>query len=73
MNECWVVFEMPSKIQDPRMPAKQMSFAHNNREVAIVAMPAKKGGTRVLHRIEFNASGESSTASTTYTGVPVRR
>ena len=64
---------MPSKIQDPRMPAKQMSFAHNNREVAIVAMPAKKGGTRVLHRIEFNASGESSTASTTYTGVPVRR
>ena len=43
VNECWIVFEMPSKTQDPRMLAKQMSFAHNNREVAIVSMPAKKG------------------------------
>ena len=71
--ECWIVFEMPSKVQDPRMPAKQMGFAHNNKEVVIVSMQAKKGGTRVFHRAEFNACGESSTASTTYTCVPVRR
>ena len=50
-----------------------MGFAHNNKEVVIVSMPAKKGGTKVFQREEFNACGESSIASTTYTGVPVRR
>ena len=55
------------------MPRKQMCFANNNKEVAITSLTSKKGGTKIFHRAEFNLCGEISTASTTYTGVPVRR
>ena len=73
VSECWIVYALPQKTQDPRMPRKQMCFANNNKEVVIISQASKKGGTKIFHRAEFNLCGEISTASTTYTGVPVRR
>ena len=72
-NECWFVYALPPKDQDPRAPGKQTCFANNNREVAICSLAAKKSATKIVQRAEFNSCGEISTASTTYTGVPVRR
>ena len=37
------------------------------------ALPSRWGNTKVKPRAEFNACGETSSASTTYTGVAVRR
>ena len=73
VNECWFVYALPQKNQDPRVPGKQTCFANNNREVAICSLAAKKSATKIAQRAEFNSCGEISTASTTYTGVPVRR
>ena len=71
-TECWCVYVTPSKNEDPRVPGRQISFANNNKEVAICSLP-KRCGMKVLQRAEFNTCGESSTAATTYTGVPMRR
>ena len=73
VNECWFVYALPQKNQDPRVPGKQTCFANNNREVAISSLAAKKSVRKIVQRAEFNSCGEISTASTTYTGVPVRR
>ena len=73
VTECWFVFVVPSKTEDPRVPGKQASFVSNNKEVAICTWPTRRGWTKVVHRAEFNTCGESSTSSTTYTGVPMRR
>ncbi|CAK0804949.1 unnamed protein product, partial [Prorocentrum cordatum] len=48
------------------------SYTRNNRETAISSLPVK-GPRKVVHRSEFNARGESSTADTTYTGATMRR
>ena len=75
VHECWLVFALPQKTQDPRVPGKQTLFANNNKEVAICVSAAKKAGSgsRIFQRAEFNNCGEVSTASSTYTGVPARR
>ena len=73
LKECWIVFVQPAKHEDPRVPGKQTSFAHNNREVAMCSLPAKSGMARLVQRSEFNSCGESATSATTYTGVPMRR
>ena len=75
VHECWFVFALPQKTQDPRVPGKQTLFANNNKEVAICVSAAKKAGSgsRIFQRAEFNNCGEVSTASSTYTGVPARR
>jgi len=54
------------------VPGRATSFISNNKEVAICALQ-KRGTQKVLHRADFNKCGESSTSSTTYTGVPMRR
>ena len=35
MVELFIVFPHPAKHEDPRVPGKQTSFSHNNREVAM--------------------------------------
>ncbi|CAK0884989.1 unnamed protein product [Prorocentrum cordatum] len=70
--ECWIVCEQPNKKEDPRSPARAHSYTKNNRETAIFSMPVK-GPRKVVHRSEFNARGESSTADTTYSGATMRR
>ena len=72
VTECWLVYVFPTKSEDPRVLGRQTSFVSNNKEVLISVMPTK-GATKVVQRAEFNSCGESSTSSTTYTGVPVRR
>ena len=72
-TECWFVYLLPTKTQDPRIPARQTSFLHCNREVGIFSLAAKRGPQQIIHRAEFNSCGENSTSSTTYTGVPIRR
>ena len=71
--ECWIVFAQPTKLEDPRAPGRQTSFAHNNREVALCSMPLKSGLAKLVQRSEFNSCGETATSATTYTGVPMRR
>ena len=73
VNEFWIVFALPQKNHDPRVPGRQTCFANNNREVAICSLPAKRTVSKIVHRAEFNSCGETSTASTTYTNVPTRR
>jgi hypothetical protein len=73
VNECWLVYVVPSKSADIRVPARQTSFASNNKEVAFCVVPAKRGSNRIVQRAEFNSCGEISTSSPTYTGVHVRR
>ncbi|CAK0791991.1 unnamed protein product [Prorocentrum cordatum] len=70
--ECWIVCEQPNKKEDPRSPARAHSYTKNNRETAIFSLPVK-GQRKVVHRSEFNARGESSTADATYTGATMRR
>ena len=71
--ESWVVFTPVSASDDPRAPRKQSFFANNNQEVVVCSLAAKKVGARALmRRSEFNSCGEVSTASKTYTGVPMR-
>ena len=72
VTECWIVYVFPTKSEDPRVPGRQTSFGSINKEVFISVMPTK-GATKVVQRAEFNSCGESSTSSTTYTGVPGRR
>ena len=72
VGECWCVHVLPSKAEDPRMPGRQTSWINNHREVAICSLQ-KRGGMKVFQRAEFNTCGESSTSSTTYIGVPMRR
>ena len=74
VTEFWTVFLAPSKKEDPRVPARQTSFASNNKEAIICAFPStSRSTTKVLQRSEFNVCGESSTSATSYTGVPMRR
>ena len=54
------------------MPGRQTSFISNNKEVSYFSLP-KRGATKLVQRAEFNTCGENSTASTTYTGIPMRR
>ncbi|CAK0804948.1 unnamed protein product, partial [Prorocentrum cordatum] len=70
--ECWIVREQPNKKEDPRSLARAHSYTKNNRETAIFSLPVK-GPRKVVHRLEFNARGESSTADATYTGATMRR
>ena len=72
VTECWCVFLVPSKKEDPRVPGRQTSFVSNNKEVIISAFQ-NRGSTKIVQRAEFNSCGESSSSSTTYTGVPMRR
>ncbi|CAK0877496.1 unnamed protein product, partial [Prorocentrum cordatum] len=71
--ECWFVHEEPAKKVDPRSAARASNYTKNNRETAIFSMPLKSPPRKVLHRAEFNAGGESSTAGTSYSGIPMRR
>ncbi|CAK0819347.1 unnamed protein product [Prorocentrum cordatum] len=72
LTECWCVYVQPTKQEDPRVPGRVTSFACNNKEVAICSIP-KRGAMKVVDRAEFNSCGESSSAATTYTGVPMRQ
>ena len=67
------MYLLPNKTQDPRIPARQNSFGHSNREVGLFSIPTRKGAQQIIQRAEFNSCGEVSTSSTTYTGVPIRR
>ena len=70
--ECWYVYLTHEKKDDPRVPGRQTSFIGNNKEVSYCSLP-KRGVTKLVQRAEFNTCGENSTASTTYTGIPMRR
>ncbi|CAK0884263.1 unnamed protein product, partial [Prorocentrum cordatum] len=71
--ECCFVHEQPTKKVDPRSAARASSYTKNNRETAIFSMPLKGPPRKVVHRAEFNACGESSTADTSCIGIPMRR
>jgi len=69
VTECWFVYLLPNKTQDPRMQCRANHFGHSNREVGLFSIPTRKGQQKVIQRAEFNSCGEVSTSSTTYTGV----
>lgn len=71
--ECWIVYIQPAKADDPRMPGRRTTFANNNKEVVMCALPSKSGRAKLVPRAEFNTCGEDWTSATTYTGVPMRR
>ena len=73
VTECWIVFPVPTKKEDPRVPGRETSFASENKETLICALPQHRGTTRIVQRADFNSCGESSSTSTTYTGAPMRR
>jgi hypothetical protein len=70
--EIWIVYTDPKKHEDPRAPRRQTSFGRNTREVAFASF-GQRGNAKLHSRAEFNACGETSSASTTYTGVAGRR
>ena len=72
VTECWYVYVVPMRQEDPRVPGRSCSFSTNNKETAMCSL-TKRSNQKVLSRAEFNSCGESSTGSTTYTGVPMRR
>jgi hypothetical protein len=65
VNEVWLVYVVPSKSSDIRVPARQTSFASNNKEVVFCVVPAKRGANKIVQRAEFNSCGEISTSSPT--------
>ncbi|CAK0853209.1 unnamed protein product [Prorocentrum cordatum] len=67
---CWFVREQPAKKVGPRSAARASSYTKNNRGAAIFSMPLEGPPRKVLHRAEFNACGESSTADASHSGVP---
>ena len=75
--ESWIVYTIPRKSEDPRLPRKQSNFSHNNQEVIVCSLAArsqKRAASKiVIQRDEFNTCGEISTASKTYTGVPMHQ
>ena len=71
--EFWIVYAVPAKTQEPRVPGRASTYCANNTETFLGFLGKKTHVQRVVPRSDFNACGESSTASTTYTGVPVRR
>ena len=73
--ESWIVYKQARKCEDPRIPRKQSVFANNNQEVVVCSLAdTKKSRSTIslIQRSEFNSCGEVSTASKTYTGVPMR-
>jgi hypothetical protein len=70
--EIWIVYTDPKKHEDPRAPRRQTSFGRNTREVAFASF-GQRGNAKLHSRAEYNACGETSSASTTYTGVAGRR
>ena len=74
LSEYWMVYTLPTKYEDPRIPGRQHNFHALNKEVVLCALPSNyRNVAKIVQRAEFNSCGELSTASTTYTGVPVRR
>ena len=74
LSEYWIVYTLPTKYEDPRIPGRQSNFHALNKEVVMCALPSNyRTVAKIVQRAEFNLCGEISTASTTYTGVPVRR
>ena len=72
--ETWVVYKQPKKADDPRVPRKQTPFKNINQEVIVCSLAKARPGTKALvQRSEFNTCGEATTASPTYTGVPMRK
>jgi hypothetical protein len=80
VHEIWVVCAMPAKTEYPRSPQRLSNFAAQNREVCMCVTPKLRSGDggrsilgKVRSRSEFNVCGESSTAATSYSAVPLRR
>ena len=73
VTEVWFVYVQPPKNKDPRVPGRSVTFASNNKEAALFSWPIGKTKEKVIHRAEFNSCGETSTTSTTYTGINMRR
>ena len=64
MTECWRVYLVPARKDDPRVPGRLTSFVTNNKEVIMCALPSRTLA-KVVQRAEFNSCGELLTASTT--------
>ena len=73
LHECWLVYTMPRKDEDPRIPGRAQCLAANNTEVCLFSLPTRKGASKIVQRAEFNNCGEASTSSPTYTGIQIRR
>ena len=75
MSELWLVYEVPAKDQDPRVPTREQGLSRCNAEMAYVSLPVKSRHSfvKVMARSDFNNCGETMTSSTTYTGIPMRR
>ena len=70
--ESWIVYKQARKCEDPRIARKQSVFANNDQEVIVCSLASKGRPSLLIQRDEFNSCGEISTASKTYTGVPMR-
>ena len=75
MSELWLVYEVPTKDQDPRVPTREQGLSRCNAEMAYVSLPLKSRHSfvKVMARSDFNNCGETMTSSTTCTGIPMRR
>ena len=72
MSELCLVYEMPTKNQDPRVPTREQGLSRCNTEIAYVSLPLKSRHSfvKVMARSDFNNCGETMTSSTAYTGTP---
>ena len=74
VTEIWFVYMQPVKTMDPRVPGRSVNFAANTKESALCSWPRSSSSKdKVLARAEFNQCGETSTTSTSYTGIQMRR
>ena len=63
LNEVWIIFQ-----HTPRL-GRKVSFASDNKEVALLSMPVARTLLTCKDRSEYTAAGENSTHDSTYTGV----
>ena len=63
--ETWLIYSGDSKLNQGR----RVSFAADNREVIMIALPCPRTSLAVKERASYNACGEDTTHWGTYTGV----
>ena len=72
--ESLLVYRLPEKAEDPRVPARSKAFTIRNVEVAFFSLPLQAGArNHVVERSTYNGGGEKSSAWTSYSGIPIRR
>ena len=70
--ESTLMYSTPAIEEDHRVPRAQTSFSVNNKEVAFFSLPSNHR-RKVVERKDYNNCGEKTSASTSYSGIPMRR